>query len=50
MTIIDGGELFQAFTDPSSESAPQFRHSREPQELKFYSTVFEQLWDRGRPT
>jgi len=49
LTIVDGKELFQAFTHPSLGGPPQFRRSQEPHELKFYSTVFEGLWSHGRP-
>jgi sugar-specific transcriptional regulator TrmB len=50
LTIVDGTELFQAFTHPSLGGPPQFRQSREPHEIKFYSTVFEGLWTLGHPT
>ena len=49
LTIVDGTDLFQAFTHPSLAGPPQFRQSREPHEIKFYSTIFEGLWGRGKP-
>lgn len=47
LTLVDGKELYQAFTNPSLEGPPQFRQSREPNELRFYSAVFERLWAGG---
>ncbi len=44
LTLVDGKELYQAFTHPSLGGPPQFRKSSEPNEIKFYSTVFEKLW------
>ena len=44
LTIVDGKELYQAFTHPSLGGPPQFRQSREPNEIKFYQTIFDQLW------
>jgi hypothetical protein len=40
LTLVDGEELYQAFTHPSLGGQPQFRQSREPNELLFYSTIF----------
>ena len=47
LTIIDGRVLYQAFTHPSLGGPPQFRQSREPNEIKFYATVFNRLWAGG---
>jgi len=44
LTIVDGKELYQAFAHPSLGGPPQFRRSTEPNELKFYSALFERLW------
>jgi hypothetical protein len=44
LTIVDGEELYQAFTHPSLGGPPQFRQSREPNEIKFYQAIFDQLW------
>lgn len=49
LTIVDGREIYQAFTHPSLGGPPQFRHSREPNEVLFYATVFERLWADGTP-
>jgi sugar-specific transcriptional regulator TrmB len=48
LTLVDGRELYQAFTHPSLGGPPQFRQSREPNEIKFYATMFKQLWARGQ--
>jgi hypothetical protein len=47
LTIVDGRELYQAFTHPSLGGPPQFRQSREANEVKFYSALFERLWATG---
>jgi len=44
---VDGRALFQAFTHPSLGGPPPFRKSSEPNEIKFYATVFARLWARG---
>lgn len=49
LTLVDGRELYQAFTHPSLGGPPQFRQSREPNEIKFYSTVFDRLWTQAEP-
>jgi sugar-specific transcriptional regulator TrmB len=49
LTIIDGRELYQAFSHPSLGGPPQFRRSREPNEIKFYAAVFARLWAKGEP-
>lgn len=50
LTILDGREMYQAFTDPTLAGPPQFRHSLEPNEIRFYHTLFRRLWDTGEPT
>jgi len=49
LTIVDGRELYQAFTHPSLGGPPQFRRSQETNEIRFYHTVFERLWETARP-
>jgi DNA-binding MarR family transcriptional regulator len=49
LTLVDGKDLYQAFTHPSLGGPPQFRHSREPNEVRFYSEVFARLWATGEP-
>lgn len=49
LTLVDGRELYQAFTHPSLGGPPQFRQSREANEVKFYTAVFERLWANGEP-
>jgi hypothetical protein len=49
LTIVDGKELYQAFTHSSLGGPPQFRQSRETNEIKFYSAVFDRLWAKGEP-
>jgi sugar-specific transcriptional regulator TrmB len=47
LTIIDGRELYQAFSHPSLPGSPQFRRSLEPNETQFYGAVFARLWAQG---
>lgn len=47
LTIVDGQELYQAFAHPSLAGPPQFRRSREPNEIRFYEAVFDLLWANG---
>lgn len=47
LTIVDGEVLYQAFTHASLGGPPQFRQSREPNELEFYAAVFARLWASG---
>jgi sugar-specific transcriptional regulator TrmB len=47
LTIIDGKELHQAFSHASLGGPPQFRQSREPNEVAFYQAVFDRLWAGG---
>jgi hypothetical protein len=49
LTIVDGKDLYQAFTHPSLGGPPQFRQSREPNEIRFYVEVFARLWAGGQP-
>ncbi|MEA3137423.1 MAG: hypothetical protein QOC71_1704, partial [Thermoplasmata archaeon] len=49
LTMVDGRELYQAFTHPSLGGPPQFRQSSERNEIEFYGKVFDQLWARGQP-
>jgi len=44
LAIIDGEELYQAFTHPALGGPPQFRRSTEPNEVGFYAALFERLW------
>jgi sugar-specific transcriptional regulator TrmB len=49
LTIVDGKDMFQAFMHPSLEGPPQFRKSKEPNELRFYAAIFDRLWAGGEP-
>jgi len=49
LIVIDGRELFQAFTVGPNEGTPHLRHSTEPREVRFYVDLFERLWGRSRP-
>jgi sugar-specific transcriptional regulator TrmB len=49
LTLVDGKELYQAFTHASLGGPPQFRRSREPNEIRFYTEVFARLWATGEP-
>lgn len=49
LTLVDDRELYQAFGPPVPGARPQLRQSREPNEVRFYSTVFDQLWEQGEP-
>lgn len=48
LTIVDGKDLYQAFTHPSRGGPPQFRVSSEPREVRFYETLFGRMWESGR--
>lgn len=49
LTLVDDRELYQAFGPPLPGARPQLRQSREPNEIRFYSTVFDRLWEQGEP-
>jgi sugar-specific transcriptional regulator TrmB len=49
VVLVDGRELFQAFTLGAATGAPQVRHSTEPGEVRFYLDLFERLWGSGQP-
>lgn len=48
LTIVDSTVLYQAFTHPSLGGPPQFRQSRESNEIAFYEAVFARLWANGK--
>jgi sugar-specific transcriptional regulator TrmB len=50
LTIVDGTQLYQAFTHTSLGGPPQFRRSSERNELTFYAALFERLWSNGEPS
>lgn len=49
LTLVDDRELYQAFGPPVPGARPQLRQSREPNEVQFYATVFDRLWERAEP-
>lgn len=49
LTLVDDRDLYQAFGSPAPGARSPLRRSREPNEVRFYATVFDRLWEQGDP-